>query len=197
MYTPTVEPNIYMQLRSEAEARLEAGTAAACRNWPLGTDALHLLHRLSSDPRTAADALKLLHELQVHQVELDLQNEELHANEQRLVEEVSRYKELYEFAPFGYLLVDFQGGIIKSNRAAAELLGVGRDELTDNRIDRFLAAESRPAFLGLLERVGQYGSTLTCDVTVDGEANTSRILRVVARADPDKRYALLACCVST
>jgi PAS domain S-box-containing protein len=182
-----------MQLRNEAEARLDAGTAAAYNNWSLGVDALQLLHRLSSDPQTAADALKLLHELQVHQVELDLQNEEMHLNEQRLVEEFTRYKELYEFAPIGYFLVDFQGEIIESNRAGAELFGMGRDELTGDRIDRFLAAESRSVLLSLLERVGEDGATLACEVTVDGDANTFRPLRVMAKASPDKRSVLLAC----
>ncbi|WP_275096878.1 PAS domain-containing protein [Sedimenticola hydrogenitrophicus] len=197
MSTSTAEPSIYMQLRNEAEARLEAGTAAAYNNWSLGVDALQLLHRLSSDPQTAADALKLLHELQVHQVELDLQNEEMHLNEQRLVEEFAHYKELYEFAPLGYFLVDFQGVIIESNRAGAELFGVGRDELAGDRIDRFLAAESRSVLLSLLERVGEDGATLACEVTVDGEANTFRPLRVMAKASPDKRCAMLACCECT
>ncbi|WP_158675294.1 PAS domain-containing protein [Thiohalobacter thiocyanaticus] len=197
MYTPTAEPNIYLQLRSEAETRLEAGTAAANSNWSLGADALHLLHRLSSNPQTAADALKLLHELQVHQVELDLQNEEMHANEQRLVEEVARYKELYEFAPLGHFLVNLQGEIIESNRAAAKLLGAGQDELTGDRIDRFLTTDSRSALLSLLKRVGEDGATLTCEVTIDGEANTSRPLRVVAKTSPDKRRALLICCEFT
>lgn len=196
MSTHTAEASIYMQLRKEAEARLKAGTAAAYGR-SLGEDALQLLHRLSSDPETAADALKLLHELQVHQVELDLQNEEMHVNEQRLVEECARYTELYEFAPFGYFLLDFQGEIIESNRTGAALFGVGHDELAGGRIDRFLTAESRSALLSLLKRLGEDGATLACEVTVDGEANISRPLRVVASVSSDKRCVLLACCECT
>ncbi len=193
MSTPKLEPNFYMQLRNEAEARLKGGTAATHGGWSLGVDSLHLLHRLSSDPETAGDAIKLLQELQVHQVELDLQHEEMLANEQRLVEELSRYKELYEFAPIAYFLVDFQGEIVESNRAGAALLGVGSDGLPGGRIDRFLAVESRSVLLELLERLGEDGATQTCEVTTDGASNGSRSLQVVAKVSPDKRCALLTC----
>ncbi len=195
MSTPIAERKLTMQLRTVAEARLESGTAA-CSNWSLGVDALSLLHRLSSNPQTADDALKLLHELQVHQVELDLQNEEMHLNEQRLNEELNRYRALYEFVPLAYFLVDLQGGIIESNPAGADLFGVGRDELTGTPIDRFLAVESRSALPNLLERVAEGGVTLSCEVTVDGEANNSRPLRIVAKATADNRSVLLACCES-
>jgi hypothetical protein len=135
-----------------------------------------------------------LHELQVHQVELALQNEEIHLNEQRLVEEFDRYKELYEFAPVGYFLVSFQGEIIESNRAGAELLGVWGGELTGGRFDRFLVAESRSILQSLLESLGEGEAAPACEVTVDGEAGTFRPVRVVATVSPDRRCVLLACC---
>lgn len=191
MATSTDETSACMQLRKEAEARLTAGTAGAYSKWSLGVDALNLLHRLSSDPDTAADALKLLHELQVHQVELDLQTEEMHANEQRLVDECARYTEMYQFAPFGYFLVDFQGEIAESNRAGAELFGLGQGEAADGRIDRFLAAESRSVLLDLLKKLAEDGVTQTCEVTADGG---SRPFRMMVKASSDKRCALLACC---
>ena len=87
-----------------------------------GVDALRLLYRLSSNPDTAEDALKLLHELQVHQVELDLQNESIAAHEQALVEELSLYQDFYDSAPLGYLLVDGGCVVVRCNPAAAELL---------------------------------------------------------------------------
>lgn len=197
MATSTKESTVYLQLRKEAEARLAAGTAAAYSKWSLGVDALNLLHRLSSNHDTATDALKLLHELQVHQVELDLQNEALHANEQRLEEECVRYTELYDFAPFGYFLADFEGEIVEGNRAGAELFGVTRDELAGSRIDRFLTAESRPVLLSLLKKLEEDGVTQTCEVTAESAANTARPLRMMANVSPDKRCVLLACCEVT
>ena len=195
MSTPAAESSVYTKLRCEAEARLKAGVAASNRS--LGVDALQMLHGLSSNPQTAADALKLLHELQVHQVELDLQREEMELNEQRLVAEFAHYRELYEFAPLGYFLVDFQGQIIESNRAGAELFGVGRAELTGSHINRFLVAESRSVLASVLERVAEGDGTLACEVILDGETDTARLLRMVARVSPDKRCAMLACCECT
>ncbi len=189
MSTAFDQSSVYSQLRNEAESRLKAGTTAAS-NWSLGVDALQMLHKLSSNPQTAADALKLLHELQVHQVELDLQSEEMRSNEHRSVEELSRYKTLYEFAPVGYLLVNFHGEVIESNRAAAELFDVAEQQLTGGRIDRFLALQSRPLLSALLQRVEQGDGPQTSQVILESNAGT---VRVVARASPDKVCVLLAC----
>lgn len=130
----------------------------------MGVDALCLLHRLSSNPDNAEDALKLFHELQVHQVEIDLQVEEIaaNANERALLEDFSLYRKLYDFSPLGYFLVDFEGNIIQGNLAAAELLGVGRDDLEGYPIDTFLLVQSRPLLLGLLQRVAQSGARDCC-----------------------------------
>jgi PAS domain S-box-containing protein len=193
MSQPVTKPSRNTQLRREAEARLKAGAAAATSR-SLGVDALEMLHRLSSSPETAADALKLLHELQVHQVELDMQSEELSLNEHRLVEEFSRYKELYEFAPHGYFMVDFHGEIIESNRAGAELFGVARDQLTGESITRFLSAESCPVMASLLQSAENDHGTRTGEVILAGKAGALRRLQVVAKVSPDKRCILLACC---
>lgn len=77
------DPRGLTLLRQRAEGRLEEGMAPATLGWSTGTGALTLLHRLAGDPASAGDALKLLHELQVHQVELDLQHEQM---EQQLLE---------------------------------------------------------------------------------------------------------------
>lgn len=192
MSVPINESGVYGQLRKEAEARLEAGTAAAS-NWSLGVDALRMLHKLSSNPDTAADALKLLHELQVHQVELDLQSEAMRANEQGLVEDLFRYKGLYEFAPAGYFLVDYHGEIIEGNIAGAELLDVAHGQLTGVRIDQFLTPESRLMLSELLQELKKKADTRGLELTLDGKADLIQTLQVIARVSPDKHYVLLVC----
>ena len=121
------ESSIYTQLRDKAESQLLAGTTPTTDHWStIGLDVLRLLHRLSSDHDNAGDALKLLHELQVHQVELDLQNEEIAAKEQERSQDLQFYRTLYDNAPFAYCVVDLKSTIIQSNFAAAELFGLDR-----------------------------------------------------------------------
>ncbi len=74
----------------------------------------------------------LLHELQVHQIELELQNEELkHANDQA-ENSLSKYYELYDLAPISYFTVNDQGKILEVNQASADLLEVNKRHLFNN-----------------------------------------------------------------
>lgn len=194
MPTANSDPNVHMQLRNKAEAQLLAGTSQTASPWSVGVDALRLLHRLSSHPDHAGDALKLLHELQVHQVELDLQNEEFATNEQARAEELSLYLTLYDSAPFGYCLVDFEGNITQGNLAATELFGVGPDELEGRPIDIFLLAKSRPLLLSLLQRVAQSGVSDSCVAEAAERAGGPRHLQFLASLPPGREHILLACC---
>jgi PAS domain-containing protein len=84
-------------------------------------------------PPIDVDAHRLLHELQVHQIELEMQNAELGRSQAELEQArnlaKSRYDDLYEFAPIGYLTLDKTGLIRAANLTAATLLGVERNAL--------------------------------------------------------------------
>ncbi|MGJ7456528.1 PAS domain S-box protein [Halomonas sp. MA07-2] len=190
------EPSVYTQLRDKAEEQLLTGSTSSPSQWSVGVDALRLLHRLSSDPDNADDALKLLHELQVHQVELDLQIEEITNNERAVAEELSLYRKLFDFAPLGYLLVDVEGNIIQGNLAAAELLGVEPDDLEGHPIATFLPVRSRPLLLGLLERIAQSGDRDGCLAEAGRGAQGSRHVQFLASLPPGGEHILLACCES-
>lgn len=187
------ESTDYTQLRDKAEAQLQAGKTPTAGHWSLGVHALRLLHQLSSDPDKAEDALKLLHELQVHQVELDLQNEETIANEQILEEDLHLYKELYEGAPLAYFVVDREGAVIQSNLAAAELFGVDNDHLQGQRIDAFLKPQDRAVLLGLLQRVAENGVTDSCVAETTEGAEGSRQLQFLASIPLVREKLLLIC----
>lgn len=188
------ESEITMQLRNKAEAQLKTGANPAGNHWSMGIDALRLLHKLSSNPDTAEDALKLLHELQVHQVELDLQHEEIAANEQALAEKLSLYQELYDSAPLGYFLVDREGIVIQGNLAAAALFGIGQNDLAGQRIDTFLIPENQAQIRELLLRVAESGARDSCMVMEGGGVNAPRRLQFLASGSSKHEYVQLACC---
>src|SRR6516165_3694942 len=81
---------------------------------------------------------ELVDELRVHQIELELQNEELRQAQLQLAESRDRYSDLYEFAPVGYVTLDRQRRIIESNLTAASLLGIERIHLVGVDISRFV-----------------------------------------------------------
>ena len=76
-----------------------------------------------------ADALKFMHELEVHQIELVMQNEELQLAKNAAQEAVDKYIELYDFAPSGYVTLAAGGEILQLNLACAHMLGNDRTHL--------------------------------------------------------------------
>src|SRR5215472_92465 len=70
------------------------------------------------------DLRRLVHELEIHQVELTIQNEELRNAQVQLAESCDRYSELYEFAPLAYVTLDRDGRVLESNRMATKILGL-------------------------------------------------------------------------
>jgi PAS domain S-box-containing protein len=89
------------------------------------------------------DVQKLVHELQVHQVELEMQNDELRRTQIELQVARDRYADLYDFAPVAHLTLSADGEILEANFKAAQLLGVERGRLANQKFTRFVAAESR------------------------------------------------------
>ncbi|MEF8756544.1 MAG: response regulator [Accumulibacter sp.] len=128
---------------------------------------------------------KLLHELQVHQIELDLQNQELRAAQAAVEAGLARYTELYDFAPVGYLTLDRQGVISQLNLAAAALLGAERAALCGRRFGLFLDEGDRRAFADLLGRVWASTVPQVCEVRVDVAGRASRIVEIHATRSDD------------
>lgn len=86
---------------------------------------------------------KILHELQVHQIELEMQNEELRHRQEELETSRSQYFDLYDLAPVGYLTISEQGLILKANLTAATLLDTTRDNLIKQPLTRFFLPEDQ------------------------------------------------------
>jgi PAS domain S-box-containing protein len=92
------------------------------------------------------DTRKLIHELHVHQIELEMQNEDLRNAQLELAESRDRYSDLYDFAPVGYFTLDEKGLIVEANLAGADLLGFERASLTKKGFSQFVAPGSQDAF---------------------------------------------------
>lgn len=98
------------------------------------------------DPETPAgsdDPIRLLHELQTHQIELELQNVELQNSQQELLESQNRYLDLYDFAPVGYFAVSDKGLIEEANITLAEMLGTERRFLSGRPVTVFIAPDDQ------------------------------------------------------
>ncbi|WOJ93111.1 PAS domain S-box protein [Congregibacter variabilis] len=92
-----------------------------------------------------AEIQRLVYELQVHQVELELQNEQLREAQFDLASSRDRFADLYDFAPVGYLTLDEAGSVLEANLSAADILGIGRDSLLQSKLSDFLAPASQDA----------------------------------------------------
>ncbi len=116
--------------------------------------------------KSEADTQRLHHELQVHQVELEMQNAELQEARDRLETQLEKYSDLYDFAPVGYFSLDEQSRILEMNLTGAALLGRERSGLINARLSRFVAPASGSVFLAFLKRVFAKNGKQVCEATM-------------------------------
>ncbi len=89
---------------------------------------------------------RLIHELQVYQIELELQNDELRRFQNEIEESRNKYSHLYDFAPVGYFTVKDKGMIAQANLTGAALLGINRESLIGKPLTRFVSMEDQDTF---------------------------------------------------
>jgi len=135
--------------------------------------------------RTMADQQKLLHELQVHQIELEMQNVELHRAEAEAEAARARYADLFDFSPVGYFTLTRNGAINDVNLTGAALLGIERSRLVNGRFGLLVGAESLSAFSAFLGKVFEDQARESCEVTLLKEGNHPFLARIEAMASED------------
>lgn len=110
------------------------------------------------------DLPQILHELRVHQIELELQNDELRHTQEILERTQKKYFDLYNLAPLGYFTLDQKGVILDLNLAGAEMLGRARDYLVNKPLLVHLTADSRPIFFEYLDELFESHTHQTCEL---------------------------------
>ncbi len=118
----------------------------------------------SPTPALAPPTTELLHELQVHQIELEMQNEALRQAQVELEESRDRYVDLYEFAPVGYLTLSRAGLIEQLNLTCAGLLSEDRKRLLGRRFTRYVAPEDLDRWQQQFIQVMQRGDKQSCEL---------------------------------
>lgn len=103
----------------------------------------------------ASDLKTLLHELDVYQIELEVQNEDLKNTQIRLSKALERYQDLFQRAPSGYLILDGDRTVIDANRAAVQLCALEREELQGQRMEQLVVPEDREKVSLLFRRVAE------------------------------------------
>ena len=150
------------ELRRKAEAKLNK-----------------LSKKAAQAPKTIADIQRLVHELQVHQIELEMQNDELLHARMQLESTLNMYVELYAFAPAGYFTLARDGTIRHCNLTGAKLIGVGLNELNGRRFNIFISPESRPTFNTFLDKVFTSQNKEICEVALERNGSVPLWVRII------------------
>jgi len=147
-----------------------------------------LLHKTRRDiaQMPVEDVQKVVHELQVHQIELEMQNGELRRVQADLETSRDRFAMLYDSAPVGFLTLDTQSVIHENNLAATRLLNLGRTKLSGQKLTHFVAPASQDTLYLHRRQVFSTGDKQICELRMlktDGTKFIARLETVVERAE--------------
>jgi signal transduction histidine kinase/ActR/RegA family two-component response regulator len=139
---------------------------------------------------TRAQTARLGHELEVHRIELELQNEELRESRLAVEAALARYTELFDFAPIGYVTLTPTGTIREINHAGARMFAAPRSAIVGKKFERFVEPSRREAFTELLRSAWRSQSKQTCHVATCGPRQVHLRLSAVALAEREPMVLL-------
>ncbi len=146
--------------------------------------------RPDAPPEGSSTTLDLINELQIHQVEVEIQNEELKQAQQALSALHREYEDLYEFAPCGYVTLDAKGIITRANLTAVTLLGVDRSALLQSGLIKFISPEGQDVFIDAGQQAVQTGEKRTVEVSLKRNDSATLWVRIDIVADRDETGAV-------
>ena len=141
--------------------------------------------RLLPDSKTsAAELQRILHELPVHQIELEMQYEQLQYTYEEIQQEHQRYADLYNFAPVGYVRLAPDSTILEANLTTESMLSCERSRLIGARFGSFIAQADLPAFNDMVDKLYQTRTPVHSEVTIIG--NNSYHLDAIISENPQE-----------
>ena len=143
-------------------------------------------------PDMETDTKKLLHELQVHQIELEMQNEELRQANETAEAALKKYTMLYDLAPMGYFTLDEDGSICDLNFTGAELLGDKRYSLINSNFKLFISAESQKVFNDFFRKVYSSKYKESCNIRLGYNDRALSYVYIEGIVTGDERKCLLS-----
>ena len=167
---PEDHPSVATELRARAEAAFQKRTAPS---------------RESLEALSPEATEELLHELRGHQIELEMQNEELRRAQVELDVSRARYFDLYDLAPAGYITVSRPGIILQANLTAATLLGVTRGDLIKRPLSRFIHKEDADSYYLLNKQLLTTGEAQDCELRMVKNGGASIWAHLSAAAAQD------------
>lgn len=145
---------------------------------------------------TDTDNRALVHELQVHQIELEMQNNELRRVQQELEASWNKFVDLYDFSPVGYFTIDKRGTIVDANLTGSNLFGVEKHNLINTRFQYLVKSDLRSVFNLFCERVFETNLKQACELILLNSNETTFYAYVEGVAMRDDRGAAKCCQVA-
>ena len=143
-------------------------------------------------PAVEANVERLMHELQVHQIELEMQNEELRRANETAEAALKKYTMLYDLAPMGYFTLDSDGSICELNFTGAEMLGSRRISLVNHNFKLFIAEESKTDFDSFFTKLHTGEAKQSCEVMLSYDNKLLCYVYLEGVVTGDERNCLLS-----
>ncbi|MCX6927848.1 MAG: PAS domain S-box protein, partial [Verrucomicrobia bacterium] len=140
----------------------------------------------AESPLSPSDARTLVQELQVHQIELEMQNDELRRAQKQAQVALDKYTDLFDFAPIGYFQLAQDGMIREVNLAGATLLGLDRNKVVSRRLDVWVARACRQTFATFCETVLASHTRQSCEIQLLCQGRGARDVQLEGLAAPDQ-----------
>jgi len=145
----------------------------------------------TSSPLSEIETQRLIHELEVHQIELEMQNDELMLASSAAQEAAKKYSELYDFAPSGFFTLSKEGKVIELNLSGAKMLGKEHWRLKNSQFGFFVSNDTKPIFNCFLEKVFNSKVKNSCEVILSVNDNIPMYVQLTGIAIKNGEQCLL------